>query len=520
MLPSLLAVCVASVLVCAWLTRWVRNLALARAWLDHPDTGRHLHSNPVPRLGGVPIFLTVFFVVGAALLLQRWCGAFRVFSIGSVPALLLPAALIFVAGLYDDIRSLGPYAKFGVQALAACVLYLDGFGIRRFDLLFSGSRVQVFVGLPLTILWVLLITNAFNLIDGMDGLAAGSALFSTLVLLVASVVGGNHLVTFLAAILAGAIAGFLRFNFNPATIFLGDSGSLFIGFTLGAMALAGSQKAPAMVAIAMPVVCFGLPLLDVAMALLRRFLSGRPLFQGDAEHIHHRLLNRGLSQRGAVLILYGVSAAFGLLSLALLHGGGTMALVLVALGAGACAGIPQLHYRELSEMRRVLARTASQKRIIANDLRIRRAVESLGTCRDAAELSRILAAALEPIGFDGFGLRLSGAAWLPQSLPSSLRRGPHGELRCVWSLPAALEAGWELRLDLASGGDKIGIFSVYRRSAEKPLLLDINLLGEGFQVALASAVRRTFRDAFAEAEDYAPAASAGARRLASIPSLD
>src|SRR6202023_4148786 len=169
------------------------------------------------------------------------------------------------------------------------------------------------IGLPITVLWVIGITNAFNLIDGLDGLAAGSALFSTLVVFVVAIFSGSSLVSLLTIALAGAILGFLRFNFNPATIFLGDCGSLFIGFILSALALEGAtQKAPTVIAVAIPVVSFGLPILETTLSILRRLISGRPVFTADREHIHHKLLQHGLTHRQVVIVLYGVSAVFAL----------------------------------------------------------------------------------------------------------------------------------------------------------------------------------------------------------------
>ncbi len=502
MLHILLVIFVASVFVSALLTRCVRNIATSRGWVDQPDSSRHNHFRPVPRLGGVAVFLALTGMVGVGLLVRKWLGPANLFSMRTAAAILVPAVLIFLIGLYDDLRSLGAYPKFGAQVLAACLLYLDGIGIRQFDLFLPGHALNGILGLPLTIVWVLLITNAFNLIDGLDGLAAGAALFSTLVLLTVSLLSGAYFVAFLAVVLAGVIVGFLRFNFNPATIFLGDSGSLFIGFMLSALALAGSQKAPIMVAVAIPIVCFGLPVLDVAIAVVRRFLSGKPLFKGDREHIHHRLLKRGFSQRDAVLILYGVSALLGLLSLALLHGGGAIAFVLVVLGVGVAVGIPQLRYQEFSEMYRVFERAASQKRIITNNLYIRRAVESLYSCEEMPELCRILVGALQPIGFDGFSLRLPPTAWLPQALPVPLRRDSNVELSCSWTMPGSLEADWELKLELVnSAGNKCGFFSVHKRLTGKPLLVDINLLGVDFHAALAGAVHRAIMEAHASPTD-------------------
>lgn len=454
--------------------------------MDEPDTNRHLHRQPVPRVGGVPIFLTFVVTVGAVLLIEKQFGLPAIFSIRKALPILGCASLIFLMGLWDDFRTLGPHSKFGVQALAASLLYFSGFGIHQFDLLFRGSDLGTILGLSLTIVWVLLITNAFNLIDGLDGLAAGAALFSTIVILITALLTGNSFVAFFGMVLAGAIVGFLRFNFNPATIFLGDSGSLFIGFMLSALGLAGSQKAPTMVAVAIPVVCFGLPILDVSIAVTRRFLSGRPLFKGDSEHIHHRLLKRGFSHRHAVLILYGVCAFFGLLSLGLLHGAGTTALVLVILGVGVVVGVPQLRYHEFKEMGRVLERTASQKRIIENNLYVRRATEALHNCEDLAEIGRILTAALQPIGFDGFHLTLPTAASLS---------GSDEELSCSWVVPDSSTADWELKMKLVgSTGEACGVFSVRKRLTGKPLLMDVNLLGDGFHAALANAVERAINE--------------------------
>src|SRR5256884_144884 len=177
------------------------------------------------------------------------------------------------------------------------MLFAGGLRILNLPFLFGAQHFTLTVGLPITIVWVLAITNAFNLIDGLDGLAAGSALFSTVVVFVVAVFSGSSLVSLLTISLAGAIVGFLRFNFSPATIFLGDCGSLFIGFMLSALALAGAGKTPTIVAVAIPVISFGLPVLETVLSVFRRFLSGQPLFTADRGHIHHRLLERGFSQQ-------------------------------------------------------------------------------------------------------------------------------------------------------------------------------------------------------------------------------
>ncbi len=300
----------------------------------------------------------------------------------------------------------------------------------------------------------------------------------------------NQMVSFLAVALAVAILGFLRFNFNPATIFLGDSGSLFIGFMLSALALAESQKAPTMVAVAIPVVSFGLPIMDVVVAILRRYLSGKPVFRGDNDHIHHKLLKLGFSQRQAVFILYGISALLGLLSLAMLHGAQIITLVLVVLGAGIFVGAQQLRYHEFVEVGRVLERTINQKQIISNNLYIRRAVDSLSTCCDVSTLCSILTETLQPLGFDGFGIRLAITVRLPDVRHIPFAADAKGGFCCNWTDGQYAESKWELNLELASGsGQRCGVFSVYRLS-HKPLMMDVNLLSDGFRSALAGAVHR------------------------------
>src|SRR6266853_244252 len=399
---------VAALLASATLTPLVRDYSIAHKWVSIPSSDRHVHTRPIPRLGGVAIFLTLW---GMALLARWLTGHFatRAFPFSYLTLKIMgPATVIFLLGLIDDFYGLSPYIKFAVQAGAAVLLFSSGLGISQWSLLAGHPHLGWLVGLPLTILWVLWITNAFNLIDGLDGLAARSAMFSTLVNCVLAVLFHNEGILILTLVLAGAIAGFLRYNFNPASIFLGDCGSLLIGFLLSAVALAGSQKAPTVIAVAIPIVSLGFPILDVAVAILRRFLSCKRIFDADREHIHHKLLGRGISHRKAVLVLYAVSACFGLLSLFLLHPASTaVATVLTVVGIGVWIGIQQLGYHEFLELGHMASRTLNQRHVIANDVSIRRAAEALDSCASLAQFCQILHQCLEPIGFDGFGVYLS-----------------------------------------------------------------------------------------------------------------
>jgi UDP-GlcNAc:undecaprenyl-phosphate GlcNAc-1-phosphate transferase len=477
-------------------TRSFRNLAIRMGLARGPELPRHIHESPVPRVGGVAIFVSFILVTCSAMVVSEFIGVKLGLPIREALGLLGPACVVFLVGVYDDLRTLGPFKKFGIEAFAATMLYFGGYGIHQVDFFLKNRVLGTAIGLPLTIGWVLLITNAFNLIDGLDGLAAGSALFSTLVVLTMSIITPYPIVTFLSIALAGSIIGFLRFNFHPASIFLGDSGSLFIGFMLSALALAGAQKAPTVVAVAIPVVSFGLPILDVVLAVIRRFLRGKPLFSGDDEHIHHKLLKRGLRQREVALILYAVTAVFGLLSLALFHGGAMVALILAVIGVGVWLGVQHLRYLEFFELQSVFQRTMQHKQVIANNLGVRRACELLNSCTELHQLCRIVEEAMRPLGFDGFRFRNSVPFRLPESLIGPFYVSPEGEFRCCWSGSEPIEPGWELRLQLTtSAGYKWGYFSLFRTCVGDQVLVDINLLNSDFRKRLCNALQVATRQA-------------------------
>jgi UDP-GlcNAc:undecaprenyl-phosphate GlcNAc-1-phosphate transferase len=487
-----------SLLLSFVLTKYVRDLATVRGWVAAPALERHLHSRPLPRFGGVAIFLSFLLVLAVAL-----SAGWHHFSVGfglsfrTLLTILLPGCLIFGLGVYDDIHSVSPYTKVAVQTVAGTMLFAGGLRILDLPVLFGAHRFPWFVGLPITVLWVLAITNAFNLIDGLDGLAAGSALFSTIVVFAVALVSASSLVSLMALALAGSILGFLRFNFSPATIFLGDCGSLFIGFMLSALALQGAQKAPTLLAVAIPVVSFGLPILETALSIVRRFIGGRPVFTADCEHIHHKLLQRGLSHRQVVIVLYAVSALFALLSLFLLWPTGDMlGLVLAVLGTGIWIGVQHLGYLEFGELRRVAHRTI-ERQILINNLAIRRATEELKVTRDFAQLCRVLVAALAGNDFDAFDLRLHSPSADPPSIKGFHLLSRWGESPWLrWTKPGSHFAhestsAWCLTLDLVTTRNThCGSMTIYRLYTDRELQFDINLLTSVFPVALADALER------------------------------
>jgi UDP-GlcNAc:undecaprenyl-phosphate/decaprenyl-phosphate GlcNAc-1-phosphate transferase len=354
---SYFAVFLIAVLFSLISTRRVMNWATRRGWVDRPDSSRKLHAAPVPRVGGIAIYLSLLLALGCLCLLPTVIATQFRTQLFNAGKLLAVSGMMLLIGLWDDLKNLKPWTKFAAQTLVAIVAWSLGFRI----LASWASEGTIFslgiLSLPLTILWIVGITNAFNLIDGMDGLSAGAALFATASMLVPSFGEGFFLSAIMLLALAGSIIGFLRFNFNPASIFLGDSGSFLLGSMLSLMAVEYSYKSTAAFAIGVPIVALGLPVLDTLMVILRRFLNGKPIFRGDRRHIHHILIERGFKPRNAVILLYGVCGLFGMFSLLVLNPSGkAIGIVLVMLGSCICVGVQQLHCSEFRELLGYLAR--------------------------------------------------------------------------------------------------------------------------------------------------------------------
>jgi UDP-GlcNAc:undecaprenyl-phosphate GlcNAc-1-phosphate transferase len=261
--------------------------------------GRRAHLGVVPRLGGIGIFLAFFIPFAFSLTRGEW----DVFH-KSMTGILIGSTVIFLTGVYDDIRGARIRYKLVMEILAAVVVYAWGIRITTVSNPFGSPIDLGLLSLPVTVLWIIVITNAINLIDGLDGLAAGTVIFISATLFSLSADLHTQL-TFV--ILAGSLLGFLRYNFPPASIFMGDSGSLFLGFFLGSVSILSARKATAMATLMIPVFAFSLPLMDMFYAVLRRYYRGMPLGEADKEHIHHKLLDRGLSRRKVLLILYSLN---------------------------------------------------------------------------------------------------------------------------------------------------------------------------------------------------------------------
>ncbi len=305
-----------AVVVTALTTPLVRRAALAAGAVDEPSA-RRVHTRRVPRLGGIAI-VTGFSVSLLVLFALHTHTARIFFSTQRMTAGLATGALLVVlAGLFDDIKGLGAKAKLVIQTAAATAAFAGGMRVEAVDLPWVGALSLGWLSLPATIVWIVGIVNAMNLIDGLDGLAAGVAFFACITNFTIASLTGNAYILLVSAALGGALIGFLFYNFNPAKIFMGDSGSMFLGFLLASASLlgAGTQKSPTLIAIFVPILALGLPITDMLMTIARRFLERRSIFVADRGHIHHRLLDMGFTHRRSVLTLYLLTVAFTVVAL-------------------------------------------------------------------------------------------------------------------------------------------------------------------------------------------------------------
>lgn len=351
------------------LTPLVRLLALKIGAIDRPGA-RKIHRAPTPRLGGLAVVLAVVSTVLVAVAVEPVFGPIIRPHLGGWLPIMLGASLVFFVGVWDDLRPLPAWVKFLFQAAAASVAIVFSGPIERVSLLGGQALELGLLAIPVTFLWIIGITNAFNLIDGLDGLAAGLASIASGTCAALFLLRGDAPDAMLMVILFGALLGFLHFNFNPAQIFLGDSGSLVIGYILAVAAMTDSQKGATALAVVIPLLIFGLPVLDTLLSIVRRFIGGlrliqpykasfkakvraaQRMFQADQAHIHHRLIALGFSHRHAVLILYAVALGLSFMALlSVLAQYRNAGIILISVGLATYLGIRKLGYEELSFLR-------------------------------------------------------------------------------------------------------------------------------------------------------------------------
>lgn len=293
------------------LVPFARSLSFRVGALDR-GAGRRIHTGVVPRLGGIGVFVS--FVVPMIFSLTR--GQWDIFH-HNMAGILAASVVVLLIGTYDDTKGARIINKLGAEILAASIIYFWGIRITTVSNPFGGAIDLGWLSLPVTILWIIVITNAINLIDGLDGLAAGTGIFIATTLLLIS--GNDIHLQLTYVILIGSLIGFLRYNFPPASIFMGDSGSLFLGFFLGSTSILSSHKATAIVTVMIPIIAFSFPLMDMVYAVLRRYYRGIYLGEPDREHIHHKLLEKGMSKKKVLVLLYIINISIMLLVLLLVR---------------------------------------------------------------------------------------------------------------------------------------------------------------------------------------------------------
>ena len=334
MIGAIAAALLASMAVSFISTPVVRSLAFKVGAVDVPKDGRRMHDHPIPRMGGLAIFFgfTLSTLVFQPALTEQLRG------------MLLGACIIVILGIVDDIYALRALPKLLVQIAAALVAVLSGC---RIDILsnpniFSDNPIWVLgpLSIPFSVLWIVAITNAVNLIDGLDGLACGVSTISSMTMLVIALCVAEPDVAILMAALAGGCIGFLPYNLNPAKIFMGDTGATFLGFIMAVTSIQGLFKLYNIISFAVPFLMLGLPIFDTCSAVVRRVSHGKSPMSPDRSHIHHKLIDMGFSQKQAVAVLYVISAILGLSAVVLTTSGEVRAMMfLLALcAAGAVAG--------------------------------------------------------------------------------------------------------------------------------------------------------------------------------------
>ena len=495
------------------ITPLIRRLCQRFKLLDVPIDGRRVHKSAIPRLGGIAIFASFILALSTLLLVSNLITESLRSHISELFIILIPTTLVLLLGVYDDFRGTNATVKFLGLGIIAALFYAMGGRIEVLAIPFVGAiHFHPAVGFFITVFWLVGISNAFNLIDGIDGLAPGAALFSSVVILIVALAGGNPLMVVVTLALCGALAGFLRYNFNPASIFLGDSGALFVGFLLASLSVFGAQKATTAVAVITPILAFGLPVVDTGVTMARRLIGGRPIFQGDGEHIHHMLLARGWSQRRVVLILYAVCAVFGLLAaLSTKTSSPVTGLVLFVIAVAVIIAVGHLRYHEVDELRAGVKRTVGDRRLrVANNIRVRRASVALSKASNLNELFGAISHMLESEEFAFANLQLGRADRAETNL-GAFKAAEHTSLlqpiefrngRIAWSWkrdPSDNEEAignkefWCFRLPLSTENGDWGWINLYRPLGSTPLLLDTSYLTGWFRTELSEAAERVLQ---------------------------
>lgn len=427
------------------LTPICRDLFGSYSVVDEPGERRKVHDRPIPRVGGIAIAISYF----TALLISDLS---RLPSYNRLMWMLLPSAgLVFLIGLVDDLAGLKPWQKLIAEIGVGYLAYWSGVRIEYL----GGYHLPGWSSLPITIIWLLMCCNAINLVDGLDGLATGIGLFATVTSFVAALLYNNLPLAMMTFPLAACLLAFLCYNFNPATIFLGDCGSLLIGFLLGCYGVVWANKSATLLGMTAPLIALSLPLTDVVLSIVRRKLRCKPIFAADRGHIHHRLLDRGMTPRRAVLVLYGMCALAATLSLlqTALHDR-YAGLIVVLFCVAAWVGVRKLEYVEFAIAGRLLF-GGELRRLPLIRISLSRMDKAVAEAQDFPDCWHALCRACSELGFSRIRLDVAGVECAnsvleaPKDPQCTENDGPSasGEVPGeYWTAGIPIEAGCRLEL--------------------------------------------------------------------------
>jgi len=381
--------------------------------------------------------------------------------------------LVFAIGVLDDLFELRPWQKLAGQLVAATWIYV--LGLRIEVIAFTEIPGSHWVTFPLTVIWLLACTNAFNLIDGVDGLASGVGFFATVTMFLAALLAESAELQLLTLPLAAALLAFLRYNFNPASIFLGDSGSLLIGFLLGSFGIVWTQKSATILGMTAPVLALGFPIAETVISIGRRFLRGAPIFGADQGHIHHRLLEKGLRPRQVAVVLYAATGLFASVSLIMAQPEiRDRAIILVAFCVISWIGFQNLGYTEFISARRILL-GGTVRRLVASDIRIRQFTGALEGAEKLETAWNLAVAALADLGFARVSLEVKETSMSP-AVSWSERLGAKSE---------SDETSWSLRVHIP---DPAGEFVIERGVAGEGVDQGIDQIVTALRAALPALI--------------------------------
>lgn len=431
----------------AVLTPAVRDLAYRWGVLDHALTSRKIHGKPIPRLGGIAIVAAFYAPLVALVFVNSDVGRRFYAHPQQAFGLFIGGAIIAALGIVDDLRGTGAKTKFLVQFGVAALMYWFGYRIDRIANPFGHPVELGLLALPFTMLWIAGVINALNLIDGLDGLAGGVAFIAVASTFAIAAVRAEPLMVLFTATLGGAVLGFLFYNFNPASIFMGDTGSMFLGFVLATTAIQTNQKSSTAVALVVPIIALGVPIADTLLAMVRRAARGVPLFSADRGHIHHRLLDSGLTHRQTVLILYAASLLLGGAALVLSFASSSQATWFLL----SVAGMAYLALRKLGFINLEKAQQVFEDRKRNLDLRnaIRRVGSILRRAESAEDVWVSVRIAASALGASAVALTLADAEKGQPSFSEGFDGDPGQLFRARYHLlperlgEEHLELGWD-----------------------------------------------------------------------------